>query len=311
MTNTIERHFSAFKGELTKIYGFQKDYLFLDLTLGDGGHTQEALEAGCRVVSFDVDSEAIKRAISFVPEKYSPVIFESDKISLPAPKDFSWIIVRGNFTKVGEIAKVLDLPSFDGIMVDLGPSQFQVLSPERGFSFLNDEPLDMRLSQDLGVTAADLLAVLNEGELAELFALGDEPFAKPLARIIVKQRAINPIKTTRQLADLVVRVKKGRMGRIHPATQVFMALRMVVNLERENIKVLLPQLPLLLKKNGLMGVISFHSGEDKLIKDFIKEEETKGELSAITEKPLVPSTSELLISPSTRSAKLRLAQKTN
>ena len=311
MTTQIERHFSAYKGELTKLYGFKKDYLFLDLTLGDGGHTQEALEAGCRVVSFDIDTEALKRAVSFVPAQFSPLVFESENISLPAPKDFSWIIVRGNFTKVGEIVQKLELPQFDGIMVDLGPSQFQILSEGRGFSFATDEPLDMRLTKDLGVTAADLLAVLNEGELAELFTLGDEPFAKPLARIIVKQRQIAPIKTTKQLADLVYRVKRGHPGRIHPATQVFMALRMVVNLERENIKLLLPQLPLLLKKDGLMGIISFHSGEDKLVKDFIKEVETKGELSAITEKPIIPSSSELSISKRTRSAKLRIAKKNN
>lgn len=233
MIETIERHFSAFKGELTKLFGFKRDYFFLDLTLGDGGHTEEALKAGCRVVSFDIDEKAIKRAVSFVPAEFSPLIFDSENISSPAPLDFSWIVVHSNFTKVGEIAKKLVLPKFDGIMVDLGPSQFQVLSPDRGFSFSHDEPLDMRLTQDLGVTAADLLAVLNEGELAELLALGDEPFAKPIARIIVKQRSIEPIKSTKQLADLVTRVKKGRTGRIHPATQVYMALRMAVNLERE------------------------------------------------------------------------------
>lgn len=311
MNTEIERHYSAYKGELSKLYGFKKDYLFLDLTLGDGGHSQEALESGCRVVSFDIDTEAITRAISFVPEKYSPIIFDADSISLPALEDFQWIIIRSNFSKVGEIAEKLKLPKFDGIMVDLGPSQFQVLSPERGFSFNVDEPLDMRLTKDLGVTAADLLAVLNEGELAELFTLGDEPFAKPLARIICKQRATNPIKTTKQFADLVYRVKKGRPGKIHPATQAFMALRMVVNLERENINLLLPQLPLLLKKDGLMGVISFHSGEDKLIKDFINAEESKNYLSAINEKPIVPTKQELLISTRTRSAKLRIAKKIN
>jgi 16S rRNA (cytosine1402-N4)-methyltransferase len=311
MTNVIERHFPAYKGELIKLYGFKKDFLFLDLTLGDGGHTQEALEAGCRVVSFDIDSEAIKRAVEFIPNKFSPIIYDSEDITSPAPKDFSWIIVRANFTKVGEIVKKLGLPKFDGIMVDLGPSQFQVLSEGRGFSFAIDEPLDMRLTKDLGVTAADLLAVLNEGELADLFSLGDEPFAKPLARIIVKQRQITPIKTTKQLADLVWRVKKGRSGAIHPATQVFMALRMVVNLERENIKFLLPQLSELLKKDGLVGIISFHSGEDILVKEYIKNEEEKGVLSAINEKPIVPSSSELLISKRTRSAKLRLAKKNN
>ncbi len=311
MINTIERHFPAYKGELKKLYGFKKNYLFLDLTLGDGGHTEEALEAGCRVVSFDIDIEAIKRAVSFVPEEFSPLIFESDNVSVPAPKDFSWIIIRGNFIKVGEFAKKLELPKFDGIMVDLGPSQFQILSPERGFSFNTDEPLDMRLTKDLGVTAADLLAVLNEGELVELFNLADEPFAKPLARIIAKQRTISPIRTTRQLADLVYRVKKGRPGKIHPATKVFMALRMAVNLERENINLLLPQLPGLLVKDGFMGIISFHSGEDKLVKEFIKKEEERGVLSAINEKPIEPSKSELSISKRTRSAKLRIAKKNN
>ncbi|HSV95003.1 MAG TPA: 16S rRNA (cytosine(1402)-N(4))-methyltransferase RsmH [Spirochaetia bacterium] len=311
MKSEIERHYSAFKGELTKLYGLKKDYLFLDLTLGDGGHTQEALEAGCRVVSFDIDIDAIKRAVDFIPEKFSPLIFDAENISIPAPKDFQWIIIRSNFTKAGEIVEKLSLPKFDGVMVDLGPSQFQVLSPDRGFSFAIDEPLDMRLSKDFGVTAADLLAVLNEGELAELFTLGDEPYAKPLARIIVKQRAVTPIKTTKQLADLVYKVKKGRPGRIHPATQSFMALRMVVNLERENINLLLPQLPLILKKDGLMGIISFHSGEDKLVKDFINSEEEKGSLSAINQKPIVPSLSELSISPRTRSAKLRIAKKNN
>lgn len=307
----IERHHSAYKGELTKLYGFKKGFLFLDLTLGDGGHTEEALEAGCRVVSFDIDTEAIKRAVSFVPEKFSPLVFESDNISGLAPKDFNWIIVRGNFIKIGEMVEKQSLPKFDGCIVDLGPSQFQVLSSERGFSFSTDEPLDMRLSKDLGVTAANLLAVLNEGELSELFSLGDEPFAKSIARIIVKLRTIAPIKTTKQLADLVYRVKKGRLGKIHPATQVFMALRMAINLERENINLLLPQLPQLLNKDGLMGVISFHSSEDKLVKDFIKSEGKKGSLSAINEKPIVPSTFELSISKRTRSAKLRIAKKIN
>ena len=311
MTKRIERHLSAFKGELTKLYGFKKDYLFLDLTLGDGGHTEEALQAGCRVVSFDIDIEAIQRAIGFVPKEFSPLIFEAENITSPVPKDFKWIIIRSNFVKVREIIEKLNLPKFDGVMVDLGPSQFQVLSSDRGFSFSTDEPLDMRLTKDLGVTAADLLAVLNEGELAELFALSDEPFAKPLARIIVKQRVLNPITTTKQFADLVYRVKKSRPGRTHPATKSFMALRMVVNLERENINHLLPQLPIILKKDGLIGIISFHSGEDIIIKNFIKNEEEKGSLSAINKKPIVPSTSELLISKRTRSAKLRIAKKNN
>lgn len=310
MMTKIERHFSAFKNELTKLYGFKPGFVFLDLTLGDGGHTEEALKAGCRVVSFELDPSAIQRAVDFVSKDYPSIIIDPENFNGQISADFCWIIIKSNFTKVAEISNKLSLPKFDGIVVDLGPSQFQILSPGRGFSFAVDEPLDMRLDRGLGVTAADLLAVLNEGELAELFTLGDEPFAKPLARIIVKQRQITPLTTTKQLADLVTRVKKFKStGKIHPATQVFMALRMVVNLERENIRELLPQLPDLLNKDGLLGIISFHSGEDKLIKDFISEMEEKHFLSAINKKPIEPSHQELLISQRTRSAKLRLAKK--
>lgn len=304
------RHFSAFKGELNKFYGFKPGFLFLDLTLGDGGHTEEALNAGCRVVSFDFDPESITRATSFI-KNFSPLIIDTENISKPISSDFKWIIVKSNFTKVTEISQKLSLPKFDGIMVDLGPSQNQILSQGRGFSFASDEPLDMRLDRELGVTAADLLAVLNEGELADLFSIADEDFAKPIARIIVKQRTITPIKTTRQLADIVTRIKRNRGEKhIHPATKVFMALRMAVNLERENIRILLSQLPNLLKTDGVVGIISFHSGEDKLIKDFFSEMESQQILSAINKKPIEPSITELTISQRTRSAKLRLAKKT-
>src|SRR3989339_775736 len=311
MTHIIERHFPAYKGELKHLYGFKPGYLFLDLTLGDGGHTQEALESGCHVVSFDVDEKAIKRATDYIKD-FQPLIIDSKDENTRVPKDFVWIIIQSNFTKVTEVSKRLSLPDFDGVMVDLGPSQFQLLSEGRGFSFSGNELLDMRLDQTLGVTAADLLAVLNEGELVKLFSMADEPFAKPIARIIAKQRQIAPITTTKQLSDLITRIKKFRTeGRIHPATKVFMALRMAVNLERENIRLLLPQLPNLLKKTGILGVISFHSGEEKLVKDFIELCEANSILSAINKKPIEPSDKELSISQRTRSAKLRLAEKIN
>lgn len=311
MNNLIGRHFPAYKGELKNLYSFKPGFRFLDLTLGDGGHTEEALEAGCNVVSFDVDPEAIQRAVSFVPNQYRPTVIESGDISSVVPaNDARWIIIRANFIQASGVLDKLRIQPFDGIMVDLGPSQFQILSEGRGFSFTSDEPLDMRLDLNLGVTAADLLAVLNEGELFELFSVADEPFAKPLARIIAKQRQVQPITTTKQLADLVSRVKKVR-GHVHPATQVFMALRMAVNLERENIRTLLPQLVTLLNKDGLLGVISFHSGEDKLIKDFFNQAEKDNLLSVVNKKPIVPTTQELQISSRTRSAKLRIVKKNN
>ncbi len=309
MTTEIPRHCSAFKNELGSHYGFKPGYIFLDLTLGDGGHTEEALLSGCRVISFDVDTEAIKRAISFVSPRFTPLVIDPETFSGQVPNDFTWLIIQSNFIQAEEVLQKLKLPKVDGLMADLGPSQFQVLSPGRGFSFATDEPLDMRLDKNLGVTAADLLAVLNEGELADLFEIADEPFAKPLARIIAKQRQITPIKTTKQLADMVSRVKRHTSGKIHPATQVFMALRMAVNLERDNIRQLLSEIPDLLKKGGIAGLISFHSGEDSLIKEFIADMEAKNILSAINKKPIEPSDRELQISQRTRSAKLRLAKK--
>lgn len=311
MTQSLDRHFSAFKGELKELYGFKPGFLFLDLTLGDGGHTQEALEAGCRVVSFDLDGDAINRATGFLSQ-YTPIIIDGENLKKIDVENFKWVIIKSNFVKVGRICEELNLPKFDGIMADLGPSQYQVLSEGRGLSFGSDEPLDMRLDRSMGVTASDLLSALNEGELSELFTMADEPFAKPIARIIVKQRQITPIKTTKQLADIVTRVKKNHSsGHIHPATKIFMALRMAVNLERENIRLLLPQIANLLKTDGIVGIISFHSGEDKMIKDFIAQSEDAGILSAINKKPIEPSTKELQISQRTRSAKLRLAKKNN
>ena len=305
MTDT-PRHFSAYRGEIKKLFELSKGKVFYDLTLGDGGHTQEALETGCKVISFDVDPQAITRATSFVTS-HTPIVISSETTAVT--ENFQWLIINDNFVKIGEYFTKFNLPQADAVMVDLGPSQFQVLSPERGFSFLTEEPLDMRLSPELGVKASDLVNALNEGELSSLLLLGDESYSRPIAKAIVKYRQQTPITTTKQLADLILRVKGGRHGKVHPATQAFMALRMAVNLEREVIQELLPQLPGILKDNGILGVISFHSGEDRIVKNFIKEAEETNLLSAINKKPLTPSTEELKISSRTRSAKLRLARK--
>ncbi len=310
MTNEIHRHYSAFGGQIKEFFELKPGQLFLDLTLGDGGHTEEVLKAGCKVVSFDIDPEAIQRAIKFV-SGFTPIVITDIDHLQPIEPDFKWIIVNANFDNVLQICQKLNLSNFAGILIDLGPSQFQVLSPGRGFSFSIDEPLDMRLDKNLGVTAKDLVNALNEGELRDLLQFSDEPFARQIARAIVKARQLSPIVTTKQLADLVSQVKHQPLGRIHPATQVFMALRMVVNLEREVIKTVMPQLPQLLSTNGILGVISFHSTEDRLVKEYLQEAEENGTLVAINKKPLEPNAKELLVSQRTRSAKFRLARKIN
>ena len=306
MINSVPRHQSAFAGRILELLHLQSGDYLLDLTLGDGGHTQEALEAGVKVVSLDIDPESIQRATSFVSDKFSPLILNPQQ-QLDSLPEFTWLIINANMKDIGSLAKSLQLPLFNAILADLGPSQYQVLSPQRGFSFQTDQPLDMRLDPNLQVTAADLLQALGKKELVRLFSLVDEPEMNKISSIIVNTRKEHPITTTQQLSNLVARAKKQKTS-VHPATKVFMALRMAVNLEREVIQDTLPQLPNLLAPQGHLGVISFHSGEDRLVKKFSQEAE-KHSLRVINKKPLVPDSQELTINPRVRSAKLRILQK--
>lgn len=307
MINSIPRHQSAFAGRICQLLHLSPGDYFLDLTLGDGGHTQEALEAGIKVVSLDVDPESIQRATSFIPDKFSPLIVNPQQEIKSLP-EFDWLIINSNMRDISSLAENLHLPLFNAIMADLGPSQYQILSPRRGFSFQTDQPLDMRLDPQLQVTAADLLRALGKKELVKLFSLVDEPETHRLASTIVETRKTSPIQTTQQLVDLVYRTKKQKTS-VHPATKVFMALRMAVNLERDVIRQTLPQLPGLLAPQGFLGLISFHSGEDRLLKDFSRQAADYS-LRVTSKKPLIPDSQELKINPRVRSAKLRILQKT-
>ena len=302
------RHLPAFAGQIKDLFHLQPGDLFLDLTLGDGGHTQEALDADARVVSFDVDEQAISRATNFLSGKYTPIIVRPEMAIAP-PADFTWLIVHTNFAKAGEVAAQLNLPLFKAILADLGTSQYQLAEAPRGFSFNLEGPLDMRLDQRLGLSAADLVNALSERELAELFLLADEYQAKIIARAIARARKNAPITTTSELAEIVSQAKRPTAKKIHPATKTFMALRMAVNLEREALRDMLAATPNLLAQGGILGVISFHSGEDRLVKRFIKEKKKTSILRVINVKPLKPNEKELQINPKVRSAKLRLAQK--
>lgn len=302
------RHIPAFCTKITTYFELKPGDLFLDLTLGDGGHSQEALEAGARVVSFDVDAEAVNRAVDFLSPRFSPIIINPEITSI-VPGDFKWLIVRANFSSIGEIKEKLKLPPFRGILADLGTSQYQLATAKRGFSFNLAGPLDMRLDQGLGVTAKDLVNALSENELIQLFLLSDEYKAKSIARAIVQARKVEPIQTTDRLASIVIGAKGMTNTKIHPATKIFMALRMAVNLERESLTKMLDETPNLLEKGGILGVISFHSGEDRLVKHFIKTKKKDGVFRVINIKPIKPDQTELQINPKVRSAKLRLAQK--
>lgn len=265
---------------------------YIDASLGGGGHTREILKRGGVVLGIDQDLESVE------------FVKRSGQVA-------NLKIVQGNFNKLEEMAKKEGFESVSGILFDLGMSSHQ-LESDRGFSFQRDDPLDMRMDSSLAVTAKDLVNALHEGELYELFTkYGEESFARPIARAIVASRLKEKIETTGNLADLIERVVKRRGSaswRIHPATRVFQALRIAVNDELNSLKQALPQALGLLKNDGRLVVISFHSLEDRIVKEFFKKHADK-ELRILTPKPLIARTEEIKVNPRARSAKLRTAEK--
>ena len=266
---------------------------YLDLTAGYGGHASKILDVTQQYknsVLVDRDEFAAK----YLEQKFSP---------------------RIRIINVDFYSAVLQLLScgetFDMILADFGVSSPQLDNGERGFSFRYDAPLDMRMDGRQQTTAYDIINKYSEKELAELFVkYGEEQRGRAamFARVIVTHR---PIHTTKELAELV-RVRIHGYSKIHPATKIFQAVRIKVNDELGQIERTLPILPQLLNANGRMGFITFHSLEDRLVKDFLKEQSSLGEespLEIITKKPIVADTQELVINPRARSAKLRVARK--
>lgn len=267
---------------------------YLDLTAGYGGHASEILA----VTQNYKDSCLVDRdefAIEYLKQHFPP------EISLKHTDFYSAVL------QLFECGTTFDL-----ILADFGVSSPQLDMAERGFSFKNDAPLDMRMDRRQNRTAADIINKASERELAEIFInFGEETpgRAKMLAREIVHHR---PLNTTSELADLIK--SKSRYSHIHPATKVFQAVRIAVNNELGEIEQTLPLLPKLLKKNGRLGIITFHSLEDRLVKDYFKAATSLGEespLELINKKPIVAESEELVINPRSRSAKLRLARKRN
>lgn len=265
---------------------------YIDATFGGGGHASQILKTGAKVLGLDHDQDAIDHGQALV-EQFPNLT-----------------LVKANFTQMATVAKTHGFDSVDGILMDLGVSSWQLDQAERGFSFNKTAPLDMRMDNDLGVKAADLIAALGERELEYLFKrFGDEPRARKIAHEIVKQRKIAPITTTTALADMVMRVYGYQRGKLHPATKVFQALRIAVNDELNSIEITLPVVIDLLKSGGVVAIISFHEGEDRLVKQYFKQESQIGKLSLINQKVIVPDENEIISNPRSRSAKLRLARK--
>lgn len=278
--------------EVLKSFELQPNQWYIDATFGRGGHTQKLINAGAKVIAFDHDLEAIE----YGQEKFKEEIANGQLI-----------LIRENFNKLKESLNTLTLkPEISGILFDFGTSVDQLKDEERGFSFETDAPLDMRMDDRLGVKAKDLLALLNEKQLEDLFRNeGGEDQAKSIARAIVKVRATKPIQTTKELADTVSRVKQNRGSHLHPATKVFQALRIAVNTELQNIDEALPQAFEILSNSGRLVTISFHEGEDRIAKTLMKRWEEQHKGYQLTKKPLQPTEAEVQINNRARSAKLR------
>jgi 16S rRNA (cytosine1402-N4)-methyltransferase len=282
--------------------------LFIDGTVGAGGHTAGLLQASApdgRVLAFDRDPAAI----AFARERLAQ--FE-DRV----------VFVRASYSEMARLAPEYDFGQVDGILLDLGLSSRQLDDTGRGFSFLQDGPLDMRFNNTRGRTAADLLNTLDETALANIFwRYGEVRANRKYARAIVRHR---PIETTGQLADLILQESGGRRGRIHPATQLFQALRIAVNDELGMLEQGLAAAVSLLNPGGRLSVISFHSLEDRLVKNFIRDQSrdcicprqqpictcnTQPALRPITRKVVRPNDEEIASNPRSRSARMRVAER--
>jgi 16S rRNA (cytosine1402-N4)-methyltransferase len=264
--------------------------LVVDATVGGAGHAYALLERyrELRLIGMDVDEENLGRA----EEKLRPF---KDRV----------ILMRGNFRDLRRLLHTLDVASLDGALFDLGLSTYQMMG-KRGFSFNDDAFLDMRMDDRDPVTAYDVVNNYGYEALKKLIEeYGEEYRAQRIARQIVEERRKGPISTAKALADVVLRAKR-RQGRIHPATKTFQALRIEVNGELDNIRAGVADAIDMLNPKGRIGVISFHSLEDRIIKEMFKG---SPQLSLVAKKPLRPARPEILRNPRARSAKLRLAEK--
>ncbi len=273
---------------------------YLDATLGDAGHTLAILAEGGQVLGLDQDPAAVafsrKRLVFACP-----------------PSAFSWKLVQGNFAHLKRIVKENGFSPLSGILFDLGVSTRQIKESGKGLSFAQDEPLDMRLSPELAITAAELINRLGQKQLMALFAdFGEEPQAAKIARELVAARQRKPFTTSLELAKFIFKIKgRSRSAKIHPATQVFQALRIAVNGELANLELALPQALDCLAPGGRLAVISFHSLEDGLVKRFFQAESQANRLKELTVKPVSPGPEEIKNNPSSRSARLRACEKNN
>lgn len=283
--------------------------VYVDATFGAGGYSRAILEVpGTRLIAIDRDRSAIAGGAELVERSAGRLTLVEDR-----------------FSNLAEVCAAQGVAAIDGVVMDVGVSSMQLDQAGRGFSFRLDGPLDMRMAQS-GPTAADVVARASEGDLADIiYLLGEERQSRRIARAIVADRQEAPFTTTRALADLVGRVVRSKPGEIHPATRTFQALRIFVNEELEELQTALVAAERVLKPGGRLVVVSFHSLEDRIVKNFLSERSRTGggsrhlpevaqvppSFQLLTRRPVVAGEDEVAHNPRARSAKLRAAERTS
>jgi len=275
------------------------DGVMVDVTVGHGGHSLlfgKTLGPAGTIVGFDVDTNVIRRARLRLENLACKVI-----------------LIHSNFAEISDQVRKQGIEQVDFILADLGICSAQIADARKGLSFQSNMPLDMRIDKRIKRTAADIVNSADEKSLADLiYKFGQDRASRRIARFIAVQRRRGRIETTGELAAVVCKAlgrPGGKRSRIHPATRTFQALRIAVNDELGNLEKLLISAPGLLKRNGYMAVISFHSLEDRLVKNNFRENEKADVYRIMTRKPIVASREEVLKNRRSRSAKLRIAQK--
>jgi len=304
---TSPNHISIMATEWLSFLKGRKIKNYLDGTLGAGGHAEVVLRDHSEMEQFygiDQDEYALSLAARRLEEWEKKVVF-----------------LRANFAEMGK----LNLPQMDGILLDIGVSSMQLDLPERGFSFRMEGPLDMRMDDREELTAEEIVNSWGEGDLGRIFRdYGEEKFWRKAAHAIVREREKGKIQTTLALAKVIEGVIRPNKKGLHPATKVFQALRIAVNRELEVLEKVLPAAIQLLRPGGIFGIITFHSLEDRMVKNFFRDQastkestsglaglflEKEASVKLITRKPVVPSKGEVEGNPRSRSAKLRVVEK--
>ena len=311
ITRTGSAHIPVLLKEVITYLDPKPNQNLIDCTIGGAGHARAVLErTGPEGKLLGIDWSAA-----------------SIKIARENLREFGGraVLVQGNFADLKKVVEEHHFKNAQGVLLDLGLSSLELESSGRGFSFLKDEPLDMRHGEETGITAAYIVNHYNEGDLARILrAYGEERKAREIARLIMEERKARKIGTTQDLVKIILKVTSFQKGGIHPATKIFQALRIAVNNELENLRIVLPQALEILERGGRCIVISFHSLEDRIVKNFFRTE-SRGclcppevpqcvcdhlpQIKILNKKPTKPKIREIKQNPRSRSALLRVAEK--